>query len=62
VSENTHVKDWYVARVVELTNENKRLTKELEVYKHKIDNMAYNPALYFAAGVFVYQIITEAFK
>lgn len=30
MSEQAHVKDWYVAQVVVLTNENKRLRNEVE--------------------------------
>jgi len=53
VSENTHVKDWYVARTIMLDCENKRLTRELNVYKEKLSRAWYQPSLSFALGYFL---------
>ena len=40
MSEQTHVKDWYVAQVLHLTNENKRLVNEAARWRRQYLNVA----------------------
>jgi hypothetical protein len=62
VREQTHTKDWYVAQVVMLTNENKRLTRELDACREKMSRTWYHPSLWFAIGYFLACIMWRAFK
>ena len=40
MSEQTHLKDWYVAQVLHLTNENKRLVNEAARWRRQYLNVA----------------------
>lgn len=40
MSEQTHLKDWYVAQVLHLTNENKRLVNEAARWRRRYLNVA----------------------
>jgi hypothetical protein len=62
VSENTHVKDWYVARVVVLDGENKRLRNELETYKAKVRKLWFLVPLLPSIGAIVAEALKEVFK
>lgn len=64
MSEQAHTKDWYVAHVVVLDNENKRLRNAVaelnEAMNHTHAPLV--PVCFFAAGAFVTYILTEIFK
>jgi len=62
VSENTHVKDWYVARVVTLDNENKQLRNELFAYKIKVQRLWFLIPLLPSVGAIVALVLKEVFK
>ena len=62
MSEQAHVKDWYVAQWVVLTNENKRLTKELAYRCEKLRSRSYHTLLAFAVGYFLACIMWRVFK
>ncbi len=61
MSENTHTKDWYVAQVVILTNENKRLRNELWECRKKMGTMLYLLPLGFGIGCFLARTMWRAF-
>jgi len=62
VSENTHVKDWYVARTIMLDCENKRLTGELASYKNKVQRLWFLIPLLPSVGAIVALVLKEGFK
>jgi hypothetical protein len=62
MSEQTHVKDWYVAQWVMLTNENKRLTRELAYRGEQLRSRSYHTPLAFVVGYFLACIMWRAFK
>jgi len=62
MSENTHVKEWYVARTVMLDNENKRLTRELASYKVKVRRLWFLVPLLPSIGAIIALVVKELFK
>jgi hypothetical protein len=58
MSGESHLKDWYVAQVVVLDNENKRLKRELEECRMKASRTWYSPPLFFAIGYFLACILS----
>ncbi len=62
MSEEAHLKDWYVARVVVLENENRRLANETAFWRRKANGIGTHPAVWFAIGYFLCCILWRAFK
>ena len=61
MSEEAHLKDWYVAQVVVLTNENRRLINELHESRKRLSRSYYYPAVWFAIGYSLACILWRAF-
>ena len=60
MSNESHLKDHYVARVVELTNDNKRLIKKLGEARRKLNNSRFYAVLAFSAGYAIATILGMA--
>ena len=60
--DRSELKNSVVARVFSLDNENKRLRRELEECRRRMNGASCNPALWFALGYFLCCILWRAFK
>ena len=58
MSGESHLKDWYVAQVVVLDNENKRLRREKDACMEKLSRTWYQPPMWFAIGYFLACILS----
>lgn len=62
MNEELHVKDWYVARVVVLENENRRLANEVSEQRQRIIRTSYSVPAAFLVGYFLCCILWRVFK
>lgn len=60
MSNESHLKDWYVAQVVELTNDNKRLINKLGEAQGKVNRWRFYAVLAFSAGYAIATILGMA--